>query len=114
MKPDEALDVVEQLAAGLGAAHRKGIVHRDLKPSNIFLVPEGEGTRVVIADFGLARLQVKDESQLTVTGTGEILGTPAYMSPEQIEGKTATTASDIYSLGSGDVRDAHRRPGVRG
>ena len=99
MKPDEALDVVEQLTAGLGAAHRMGIVHRDLKPSNIFLVPEGEGTRAVIADFGLARLQVKDESQLTVTGTGEILGTPAYMSPEQIEGKSATTASDIYSLG---------------
>ncbi len=99
MGPAEALDVVEQLAAGLGAAHRKGIVHRDLKPSNIFLVPEGEETRVVIADFGLARLQVKDEGQLTVTGTGEILGTPAYMSPEQIEGKPATTSSDIYSLG---------------
>jgi len=99
MDPTEALDVVEQLAAGLGAAHRKGIVHRDLKPSNIFLVQEGEGVRAVIADFGLARLQVKDESQLTVTGTGEILGTPAYMSPEQIEGKSATTASDIYSLG---------------
>ncbi len=99
MTPEDAFDVVEQLAAGLGAAHRKGIVHRDLKPSNVFLVPEGKETRVVIADFGLARLQVKDESQLTVTGTGEILGTPAYMSPEQIEGKSATTASDIYSLG---------------
>jgi len=99
MKPGEALDVVEQLTAGLGAAHRKGIVHRDLKPSNIFLVPEGSETRVVIADFGLARLQVKDESQLTMTGTGEILGTPAYMSPEQIEGKSVTTATDIYSLG---------------
>ena len=99
MMTDEALSVVQQLAEGLGAAHRKGIVHRDLKPSNIFLVPEGAETRVVIADFGLARLQVKDESQLTVTGTGEILGTPAYMSPEQIEGRPATTASDIYSLG---------------
>ncbi len=99
MEPTEALAVVEQLAGGLGAAHKKGIVHRDLKPSNIFLVPEGDGVRAVIADFGLARLQVKDESQLTVTGTGEILGTPAYMSPEQIEGKSATTASDIYSLG---------------
>jgi len=99
MDPDEALGVVEQLAAGLGAAHQKGIVHRDLKPSNIFLVPEGDGVRAVIADFGLARLQVKDEGQLTVTGTGEILGTPAYMSPEQIEGKSATTESDIYSLG---------------
>jgi len=99
MAPDEAFDLVEQLTAGLGAAHRKGIVHRDLKPSNIFLVPEGAQTRVVIADFGLARLQIKDEGQLTVTGTGEILGTPAYMSPEQIEGKSVTTATDIYSLG---------------
>jgi len=99
MKPDEALDLVTQLAAGLGAAHRMGIVHRDLKPSNIFLVPEGDSTRLVIADFGLARSQFKEEGQLTVTGTGEILGTPAYMSPEQIEGKPATTASDVYSLG---------------
>ncbi|MGD8441240.1 MAG: serine/threonine-protein kinase, partial [Holophagae bacterium] len=99
MPPDEAYEVVEQLVAGLGAAHAKGIVHRDLKPSNIFLVPEGAGTRAVIADFGLARPQVSDAGQLTVTGTGEILGTPAYMSPEQIEGKPATTRSDIYSLG---------------
>ena len=99
MAPDEALDVVRQLCAGLGAAHRKGIVHRDLKPSNIFLMPEDDGTRVVIADFGLARTEFKTDGQLTVTGTGEILGTPAYMSPEQIEGKPATTASDVYSLG---------------
>jgi tetratricopeptide (TPR) repeat protein len=96
---DEALDVVEQLVAGLGAAHDRGIVHRDLKPSNIFLVPDGERTRVVIADFGLARPELKEAGQLTVTGTGEILGTPAYMSPEQLEGKPATTASDIYALG---------------
>jgi tetratricopeptide (TPR) repeat protein/TolB-like protein len=99
MAPDEAVDVVRQLCEGLGAAHRKGIVHRDLKPSNIFLVPEDEGHRVVIADFGLARSEIKPDGQLTVTGTGEILGTPAYMSPEQIEGKPATTSSDIYSLG---------------
>ncbi|MEX1309956.1 MAG: protein kinase, partial [Candidatus Sulfomarinibacteraceae bacterium] len=99
MAPDEAIDVVRQLCAGLGAAHRKGIIHRDLKPSNIFLVPEDGGTRVVIADFGLARSEIKSEGQLTVTGTGEILGTPAYMSPEQIEGKPATKASDVYSLG---------------
>jgi tetratricopeptide (TPR) repeat protein len=99
MTSDEAFGVVEQLSEGLAAAHRKGIVHRDLKPSNVFLVPEGSETRVVITDFGLARTEIKEEGQLTVTGTGEILGTPAYMSPEQIEGKKATTASDIYSLG---------------
>ena len=99
MGPDEALGVVEQMAAGLAAAHRRGIVHRDLKPSNIFLVPDGDGTRVVIADFGLARSQLPDAAGHTVTITGEVLGTPAYMSPEQIEGRPATTASDIYTLG---------------
>lgn len=99
LPPDEARAVIEQLCAGLGAAHARGIVHRDLKPSNIFLVPDGDGTRVVIADFGLARAETKEDGQLTVTGTGEILGTPAYMSPEQIEGKPATIASDVYSLG---------------
>ncbi len=99
LAPDEALDVVEQLADGLAAAHRKGIVHRDLKPSNVFLVPEGDATRVVITDFGLARPQISDAAHLTVTGTGEILGTPAYMSPEQLEGRPATTASDVYALG---------------
>ena len=99
MTPDEAQAVVEQLAAGLGVAHRRGIVHRDLKPSNIFLVKDGDAVRVVIADFGLARSQVPDATQATVTVSGEILGTPAYMSPEQIEGRPATTASDIYAVG---------------
>lgn len=99
MTAEEALPVIEQLCAGLGAAHHKGIIHRDLKPSNIFLVPEDEETRVVIADFGLARTEIKDDGELTVTRTGEVLGTPAYMSPEQLEGKEVTAASDIYSLG---------------
>lgn len=99
MKTQEALSVIEQLCAGLGAAHGKGIIHRDLKPSNVFLVPEGEGTRVVIADFGLARAEVKEDDELSVTRSGEILGTPAYMSPEQLEGEDATVASDIYALG---------------
>ncbi len=99
MTPAEALSVVRQLCAGLGAAHRKGIIHRDLKPSNVFLVPEGEGTRVVIADFGLARTEVKDDGEQTVTRTGELLGTPAYMAPEQLEGEEATAASDIYAVG---------------
>jgi len=99
MGTDEARSVVEQLCAGLGAAHQKGIIHRDLKPSNIFLVPEDEGFRVVIADFGLARVEIKEDDDLSVTRTGEILGTPAYMSPEQLEGKEATAGSDIYALG---------------
>jgi len=99
MSPTEAQVVVEQLCDGLSAAHGQGIIHRDLKPSNIFLVPEKDGDRVVIADFGLARHETPEEEDLTVTRTGELLGTPAYMAPEQMEGLEATTASDIYALG---------------
>lgn len=99
MRSDEALEVIKQLCDGLAAAHGRGIIHRDLKPSNVFLVPEDGADRVVIADFGLARSVASDEEELTVTRTGELLGTPAYMAPEQMEGLEATAASDIYALG---------------
>jgi tRNA A-37 threonylcarbamoyl transferase component Bud32 len=99
LSPGDAMEVVRQLCDGLSAAHGQGIIHRDLKPSNIFLVPEEHGDRVVIADFGLARRESLGDEDLTVTRTGELLGTPAYMAPEQMEGLEATTASDIYALG---------------
>ena len=95
----DALPIALQMAAGLGAAHGAGIVHRDFKPGNVHLVPRAQGTRVVITDFGLALRSSHDLSSVSVTGTGEVLGTPAYMSPEQVEGKELTPASDIYSLG---------------
>jgi len=76
------------------------VLHRDFKPGNIVLVASDKGTRAVITDFGLA---LRSKEELTqgapVTGTGQTLGTPAYMSPEQVEGKDLTPASDVYSLG---------------
>ncbi|MFI5181303.1 MAG: serine/threonine-protein kinase [Thermoanaerobaculia bacterium] len=87
---DKALEVSRQLCAGVAAAHEKGVLHRDLKPANVML--DGRG-RVRITDFGLA---VTGEE----AGPGrEIAGTPAYMAPEQLEGKTASVRSDVYALG---------------
>lgn len=105
---DEVLDVFDQAARGLQAAHAAGIVHRDFKPSNAMLDPQG---RVRVIDFGLARsigatpsadaqsglpMVTSDTTSLTATGT--VMGTPAYMSPEQHAGGVITEASDQYSL----------------
>jgi serine/threonine protein kinase/tetratricopeptide (TPR) repeat protein len=100
MRTQDALPIAQQVSAGLGAAHDAGVLHRDFKPGNIVLVVGGKGTRAVITDFGLA---LRSKAEIThgapVTGTGQTLGTPAYMSPEQVEGKDLTPASDVYSLG---------------
>jgi eukaryotic-like serine/threonine-protein kinase len=100
MGVQDALPICLQIASGLGAAHAAGVLHRDFKPGNVLLVPSTKGVRAVITDFGLA-LRSNQELSLgaPVTGTGELLGTPAYMSPEQVEGKELTPASDVYSLG---------------
>jgi tetratricopeptide (TPR) repeat protein len=94
-RSDEAHSIAVQLIDGLAAAHARGIVHRDLKPSNVILVLSDPGFRAVITDFGLAH-EVTHE---LTSDAGPIAGTPAYMAPEQLAGKPATTASDIYSLG---------------
>jgi serine/threonine-protein kinase len=91
-----------QIAAGLEAAHARGIIHRDLKPANIFLCPgEASGPAVKLLDFGLAKLVDEVHAPAAVnTRSGEIIGTPAYMSPEQCRGHGAVDArSDLYSLG---------------
>ncbi len=88
----EAIDIMEQVAAGLAAAHREGIIHRDLKPGNIMRDVNG---RVVVMDFGLARTISGDG----MTRTGAMLGTIEYMSPEQAQGKELKASSDIFTVG---------------
>ncbi|MBL9013414.1 MAG: serine/threonine protein kinase [Myxococcales bacterium] len=94
MFPEVAACVGALLADALAAAHKASIVHRDMKPANVMIAPGG---RILLTDFGVARLETEDS---LVTKTGAVLGTPAYMSPEQASGDTATAKSDLYSLGA--------------
>lgn len=101
--PGDALAIVSQIAEALATAHARGIIHRDLKPANVMLTPSG---RVKILDFGLAKLMAAsdeldpDSPTSPRTLAGQLVGTPAYMSPEQIRGETLDGRSDIFSLGS--------------
>ncbi len=95
----EALPIVTQVAAGLQAAHEAGVVHRDFKPANVMLVPapgRPGGLRAVVTDFGLAHDAPGDDGS---TATGGLMGTAAYVSPEQVEGQPVTPAADVYALG---------------
>lgn len=96
LKLDRALDIFIQIADGLSHAHNKHVVHRDVTPNNIMLIKDGANTIVQIVDFGLAK-STEDEQHLTKSGFG--VGTPLYMSPEQIRGKNIDQRSDIYSFG---------------
>jgi serine/threonine-protein kinase len=94
------IDVLRQVCAGLHHAHELQIVHRDLKPENIMLVAQDGGRlRAVVMDFGLAKERRADPAIAKLTATGIILGTPEFMSPEQIRGKPLDARSDIYALG---------------
>src|SRR5512132_585801 len=90
--PDQVVDIITQVADGLWFAHQQDIVHRDVKPSNIMVM---KGGIAKITDFGIARLP----NSAVKTMTGLILGSPRYMSPEQVIGKTIDARSDIFSLG---------------
>jgi hypothetical protein len=94
----EALRIGREVTAGLAAAHAAGLVHRDIKPGNVWL--EGPNRRVKILDFGLARSEPDAPGDRSpVTGVGAIVGTPAYMSPEQARSRPADHRSDLFSLG---------------
>src|SRR5258705_1017443 len=90
---EQAGDIVSQVAEALDFAHAKGIVHRDVKPANIILI---EGNRAKITDFGIAKIA---SGGANLTSTGQFLGTPNYMAPEQIKGAPVDGRTDIFSLG---------------
>jgi serine/threonine protein kinase len=94
LEPRWAAEIARQMVAALSAAHKEGILHRDVKPSNV-LVSEERSVRAVLTDFGIARAQ----SDATLTQTGMLIGSPAYIAPERARGRRAVPASDLWSLG---------------
>ena len=97
LSPREALEIIPQICAALQFAHDEGIVHRDIKPENVLLDKKG---RVKIADFGLAKILGQEPKDFRLTGARDVMGTPHYMAPEQIEKPTTVDhRADIYSLG---------------
>jgi hypothetical protein len=99
---EQTVSIVEQLASALDAIHQRGLIHRDVKPTNIIVDDEGQAT---LLDFGIVR--AANGTQLTTTG--EVIGTPQYMSPEQVEGEGIDRRSDVYSLGLVAYRICTRR-----
>jgi serine/threonine-protein kinase len=97
---EEARPIVAQICAGIEAAHRAGVIHRDFKSSNVMLTREEQGSRrAVITDFGLARFSPAPVSPDSSAEGDFVVGTPAYMAPEQVEGARLTPASDVYAVG---------------
>jgi serine/threonine protein kinase/tetratricopeptide (TPR) repeat protein len=95
----EAMVTLREICAGLAAAHAVDVIHRDLKPANIILARRGDLTRAVITDFGLAKPDEAPRDGADATIAGTLLGTPAYMAPEQVAGRPAAPATDIYAVG---------------
>jgi len=100
MSVEMGVEWLAEICSGLHHAHQLNIIHRDLKPENVMLVPAGEGRdKAVVMDFGLAKENRPDAELAKLTATGIILGTPEFMSPEQIRGRPIDARSDIYALG---------------
>jgi serine/threonine protein kinase len=97
LEESRAASIFQKVAEGLAYAHEQGVVHRDIKPSNIMLVTDRNGNeKPIIVDFGIAKRQAVDKN---LTQTGEVFGTPVYMSPEQCLGNEVDARTDLYSLG---------------
>src|SRR5579883_3117578 len=104
---EASLEIFMAILEPLAAAHEKGIVHRDIKPANLFLLENflerknQSGPLLKILDFGIAKLQAGEDSagQVSLTRTGQIIGTPLYMAPEQIGGESFDVRADLYALG---------------
>jgi serine/threonine-protein kinase len=100
IEPERALEITKQIARSLREAHRIGIVHRDMKPGNVMLVQRGGDETVKVLDFGLAKDTAGAEGEVEdITQTGVFMGSPKYMSPEQIQGEKLDARSDLYSVG---------------
>lgn len=100
VEPDRAIEIVTQVCDGLSYAHSRNIIHRDVKPANILLEVDQSGVaRAKIVDFGIAKILREDQSGPNLTQTGEVFGTPMYMSPEQCRGEKIDVRTDIYSIG---------------
>ncbi len=97
--PYRSAHIVRQIAEGLREAHGQGFVHRDLKPSNVMVTEDPKGDKVKILDFGLVRAASPEHEEAWLTKTGQFVGTPTYMAPEQITGERVDELADLYSLG---------------
>jgi serine/threonine protein kinase len=100
MRPERVIAIMTQVCAGIEVAHRQGIIHRDLKPDNVMIESTTESPeRVLVLDFGIAKLKDRDQGVRGITDENTVIGTPNYISPEQCTGQAVDARSDIYSLG---------------
>jgi serine/threonine-protein kinase len=99
LSPERAANIARQVLSGLDAAHELGFVHRDVKPQNVMLINDPNGELVKILDFGAVAMR-KVETDKRLTGVGDLIGTPAYMAPEQCEDATVGPTADLYAVGA--------------
>jgi serine/threonine-protein kinase len=107
-----AVRIVREICAALAAAHAKNVVHRDLKPENVFLTGSGANVRVKVLDFGISK--ILDSESAALTRTGMVVGTPAYMSPEQASGAQVDVRTDVYGAGAILYRMVTGKPAFSG